>query len=79
MSFIRPEPVIDIQYVVVILVVVTVIVHRLAWFRQNASRVECRLIFELWVADPVGIDDVGGQLPQRLKFDISSSHANPIK
>ena len=66
-SLLCPQPIIDIKDVVIILIVITFVVRRLARFCENPPWVMRRLILELGVAYAVGIGDVGGQLTQRLR------------
>ena len=65
-SLLCPQPIIDIKDVVVVLIVITFVVRRLAWFCQYLPEVMRRFIFELGVAYAVGIGYVGG-LTQRLQ------------
>ena len=60
------QPVIDVEDVIIVLVVKAVVVHRLARLREDTAWVVRRLILELRIADVVGIDEIGGQLLQRL-------------
>ncbi len=62
MSFLCPQPIIDIEDIVVVLVVISFVVRRLARFCEYPPWVMRRFILELWIAYAVGIGDVGGQL-----------------
>ena len=53
------EPVIDIEDVVIVFVIVSVVVRRLARFCQHSPWVVCGFISELWVANVVCIHKVG--------------------
>lgn len=68
------QPVVDIKDVIVILVVVSVVVDGLAGLGENPSGIVRRFISELGVADMIGLDDVGGELPQGLDA-LAISHA----
>ena len=63
MPFLRSKPIIDIEDIIVVLVVEPIVVHRFAWFREDASGVVRGFIAELGIADTVGVEDVGGKLP----------------
>ena len=67
MSIILSQPVIDVENVIVVLVVIAFVVHWLARLGKHTPGVVCRLIFELRVADVVGVDKIRRQLPQRLQ------------
>jgi hypothetical protein len=66
-SFLSPQPIIDIEDVVVVLVVISFVVRRFARFCEYPPRVMRRFILELRVAYAVGIGDMGGQLTQGLQ------------
>ena len=67
MSFLSPQPIIDIEDIVVVLIVISFVVRRFARFCEYPPWVMRRFILELWVANAVGIGDVGGQLTQGLQ------------
>lgn len=67
MSLIRPQPVIYIENIVVILIVITLIVSRLAGLCQYAAGIVRRFVFELRITDAIRVRDIEGQLTQRLK------------
>lgn len=52
--FLVPEDVVDVENVITVLVVVSVVFGTLAWFRQDPTGVPRRFIFEYRVADSVG-------------------------
>ena len=62
----RAEQIVDIEDVIVILVVVSIIVHWLARLGENASWVASRLIVELRVANVICITNVRRELAERL-------------
>jgi hypothetical protein len=62
-SFIRTQPIIDIEDIIIILVIVTLIVRGLARFGQHSTRIMCRFISELRVADVIRFQDIGRKLP----------------
>jgi hypothetical protein len=66
-SFLSPQPIIDIEDIVIVLVVISFVVRRFARFCEYSPWVMRRFILELWVAYAVGIGDVGGQLAQGLQ------------
>lgn len=67
MSLLSPQPIIDIEDIVVVLVVISFVVRRLARFGEYPPWVMRRFILELGIAYAVGIGDVGGQLAQGLQ------------
>jgi hypothetical protein len=66
-SFLSPQPIVDIEDIVVVLVVISFVMRRFARFCEYPPWVMCRFILELWVAYAVGIGDVSGQLTQGLR------------
>lgn len=58
MSLLRPQPIIHIKNIIIVLIVVPLVMRRLARLRQHPPRVRRRLVFELRVRDAVGVDDV---------------------
>lgn len=67
MSFLSPQPIIDIEDVVIVLVVISFVVRWFARFCEYPPWVMRRFVLELWVAYTVGIGNVGGQLTQGLQ------------
>ena len=65
-SVVRPEPIIDVENVVVILVVISIVMSRLTWLGQDTPGVVRRLISELGVANVIGLNDIRRQLPNGL-------------
>ena len=66
MPFVRPQPIIDIEDIIIILVVIPIIVRGLAWLGKHSSGVMRRLVSERGVTDMVRLDNIGRQLPYRL-------------
>lgn len=52
-SLFGPQNVVDVEDIIAVLIVVAIILHTLAWLREDAARVPRRLILESWVADAV--------------------------
>jgi hypothetical protein len=61
------EPVVNVENVVIVLVVISVVVGGLARLCEYAAGVVGRLVSELGVADVVRIEQVSRQLPQGLQ------------
>lgn len=59
MPIFAAEEIVDIEDVIVIVIIVTVIMRRLAGLRKNSSRVCGRLIRELWIAPVESGGDIG--------------------
>jgi len=55
MAIVGPQPVVDVEDVIVILVIVSVVVRGFAGFCQHSPWVVCRFISELWVANMIRI------------------------
>lgn len=54
MTLVLAQPIINVEDVVVIFVIESVVMDWFTWFRQNASRVMCCFITEGRIADAVG-------------------------
>jgi hypothetical protein len=52
-SLLRPENVIHIKYIITVLVIESIILDALAWFREDSSRVSRGFIFETRIADTI--------------------------
>lgn len=65
-GFFRAQNVVDIENVVTVLVVETIILQALAWLRENSPWITGRFVFEMWIADAVGGREMDGQCLQRL-------------
>lgn len=68
MTLFRAQPVVDIQDIIVILVVVSVIMRRLARLGEHSPRVRRRLVLELWIRNPICVEDISRELAQRLSI-----------
>lgn len=60
-AILATEEIVDIENVVIIFVIVTIIMCRLAGLRKNSSRVCGRLVGELGIAPVESSGDVGGE------------------
>lgn len=60
------KPIVHVEYVIIVLIIITIIVDRLAWLGEDTSRIMGRLIFKGGIADVECINDVRRQLSQRL-------------
>lgn len=65
-SFLSPQPIIDVQDVVVIIIIVPVVVRRLTRFSKNSPGIMRRFVSKLRVADVIRVQYIGGQLAQGL-------------
>ena len=65
-TFFRPKPVIDVEDVIVVLIIITIIVNGLARLGENSSRIMRRFVFKCRVAYMIRIDDVCCQQSQWL-------------
>jgi len=54
MTLLRPQPIVHIQDVIVLLVIVSIVEHSLGRFREDATRVVGDFVPELRVAGRVG-------------------------
>lgn len=61
-SIVSPQPIIDVEDVVIILIIIPVIMCRLAWLGKHAPGVVRRLISKRWVANMERLDNICGQL-----------------
>ena len=52
-SLLRPENVIHIKYIITVLIIESIILDALAWFREDSSRVSGRFVFETRIADTI--------------------------
>ena len=66
MTIVCPQPIVDVENVIIILVVIPIIVLRLARFGQHTPGVVRRLVSEGRIADAVGLKYVCGDLSDRL-------------
>ena len=66
MPLVRTQPIVDIEDVVVIFVIETFVVGRLAGFGEDPSRVVRGFVSELRIANMIRLEDVGRELPERL-------------
>lgn len=73
MSLLRPQPIVHIQDIIIILIIVPVVMRRLARLGEHPPRVRRRFVLELRVRDAVGIDDVRRQLAEGL-YSCMSCH-----
>lgn len=64
--FFTPQDIVDVQNVVTLLVVITVILDPFAGFGENASRIAGRLVVESRVADAIRGREIRGQRLKRL-------------
>ena len=66
LSLFTTQPVIDVKNIIVIFIIITFIVSRLAGLGENTARIMRRLVSELWVAKVVRRCDMRRQAAQRL-------------
>jgi len=52
-GLLRAQNIVDIENVVALFVVITIVLYALAWFGQHAARIPRRLVLEGWIADAV--------------------------
>ena len=66
-SLFSPQPIVDVENIVIVLIVISFVVGRLARLCEYSSWVMRRFILELRVTYAVGIDDMCSQLTQGLR------------
>ena len=65
-AFLRAQPIVNIQNIVIVLVIIAFIVNGFAWLCKNSAWIVSRLVSELWIADVIRVDNVGSQLVEGL-------------
>ena len=70
-SFFGAQNIVNIENVVAVLVIIAVILHPLARLGQDAARIPRRLVFEVWIADPVRRRKVRCERLERLLSQVS--------
>ena len=66
MPLVRAQPIVDVEDVVVIFVVETFVVGRLAGLGEDPSRIVRGFVSELRIANMIRLEDVGRKLPEGL-------------
>ena len=79
MSLLSPQPVVDIEDVIVVFVIIPFVVRRLARLCEYSPWVMRRFILELRVAYAVGIGDVRCQLAQGLPYGRILRYSDDMK
>ena len=62
----RSQYIIDVEDIITIFIVITIILDTLAWLGENSAGIPRRFIFETWVANPVRRRQMCCQSLQRL-------------
>jgi len=57
----RPEDIVDVENVVAVLIVITIILNTLARLRENTARIAGRLVFEVRIAYSVSRWQMAGK------------------
>jgi hypothetical protein len=61
-AFFGTQPVVNVQYVIIVIVIIAFVVSRLAWFSQDSPGIVRRFISELGIADVKGLKKIGCKL-----------------
>ena len=63
-----PENIVDIEDIIAVLIVISIVLDTLARLRQYSSRISGRLVFELRVAYPVSGGEMSRESLKRLLY-----------